>query len=106
LARRKKPVSAAVARPVVVTTVLTSGRSAILGSGSEPDGVRWWHRFASAVPLRALIAGLVFVQMIQEQSTIDEVAEVDAALLTDDLPPSAYADPGFVQFLKISLPER
>jgi hypothetical protein len=25
---------------------------------------------------------------------------VDAALLTDDLPPSAYADPGFAQFLK------
>ena len=106
LARRKKPVSAAVARPVVVTTVLTSGRSAALGGGSEPDGVRWWHRFASAVPLMALIAGLVFVQVIQEQSTIDEVAEVDAALLTDDLPPSAYADPGFVQFLKTSLPER
>ena len=30
------------------------------------------------------------------------MAEVDAALLTDDLPPAAYADPGFVQFLKTS----
>ena len=30
----------------------------------------------------------------------DEVAEVDAAILTDDLPPSAYTDPGFAQFLK------
>ena len=29
-----------------------------------------------------------------------EVAEVDAAILTDDLPPAAYADPGFTQFLK------
>ena len=29
-----------------------------------------------------------------------EVAEVDAALLTDDLPPAAFSDPGFVQFLK------
>jgi hypothetical protein len=29
-----------------------------------------------------------------------EVAEVDAALLADDLPPAAYSDPGFVQFLK------
>ena len=27
-------------------------------------------------------------------------AEVDAALLTDDLPPAAYTDPGFAQFLK------
>ncbi|MEN9586807.1 MAG: hypothetical protein RIT15_382, partial [Pseudomonadota bacterium] len=25
----------------------------------------------------------------------------DAALLTDDLPPSAYADQGFGQFLKL-----
>ncbi len=31
---------------------------------------------------------------------MNEVAEVDAALLTDDLPPSAYADPGFLQYLK------
>jgi hypothetical protein len=30
------------------------------------------------------------------------VAEFDQALLTDDLPPAAYADPGFVQFLKSS----
>ena len=29
-----------------------------------------------------------------------ELAEVDAALLTDALPPAAYADPGFLQFLK------
>ena len=28
------------------------------------------------------------------------VAEVDAALLIDELPPAAFADPGFVQFLK------
>jgi len=27
-------------------------------------------------------------------------AGMDAALLADDLPPAAYSDPGFVQFLK------
>ena len=27
-------------------------------------------------------------------------AELDAALLTDDLPPAAYSDPGFLQYLK------
>ena len=27
-------------------------------------------------------------------------AEIDALLLSDDLPPGAYADPGFVEFLK------
>jgi hypothetical protein len=30
----------------------------------------------------------------------NELAEVDSALLIDDLPPAAYADPGFLQFLK------
>ncbi|MBC7611256.1 MAG: DUF3619 family protein, partial [Polaromonas sp.] len=28
--------------------------------------------------------------------------EVDAALLTDELPPAAFSDPGFVQFLKVT----
>jgi hypothetical protein len=30
----------------------------------------------------------------------NELAEIDSALLIDDLPPAAYADPGFLQFLK------
>ena len=45
-------------------------------------------------------SGLVVINFSQDAYSTAEVAEVDAALLTDDLPPSAYADPGFVQFLK------
>jgi len=30
-----------------------------------------------------------------------ELAAVDAALLADDLPPSAYADPGFARFVEL-----
>jgi hypothetical protein len=37
---------------------------------------------------------------VQKEDRANELAEVDTALLTDDLPPSAYADPGFVQFLR------
>ncbi|MBC7727039.1 MAG: DUF3619 family protein, partial [Microbacteriaceae bacterium] len=37
---------------------------------------------------------------VQNDHRASEVAEVDAAILTDDLPPSAYADPGFAQFLR------
>jgi hypothetical protein len=40
------------------------------------------------------------IHSAQTDRRASELAEVDAALLTDDLPPSAYADPGFVQFLK------
>jgi hypothetical protein len=30
--------------------------------------------------------------------------QIDSALLADDLPPEAYADPGFVAFLKLRQP--
>jgi hypothetical protein len=45
-------------------------------------------------------AGLIVITTLQEDNRTDELAEVDAALLTDDLPPAAYTDPGFAQFLK------
>ena len=52
------------------------------------------------MPLIALVVGLVAINMVQNDNRAQELAEVDAALLTDDLPPNAYADPGFIQFLK------
>ena len=44
--------------------------------------------------------GLVAIHVIQNDYRAQEVAEVDTALLTDALPPAAYTDPGFLQFLK------
>lgn len=61
-----------------------------------------FHRIASILPLVVLAAGLVFIHTIQTDRRASELAEVDAELLTDDLPPAAYADPGFVQYLKLS----
>lgn len=78
-----------------------SGGSATLGWGSE-DGLNWWSRIGSVVPLLALVVGLLTINSIQNDNRAQEVAEVDAALLTDELPPAAFADPGFVQFLKAS----
>ena len=48
----------------------------------------------------ALVAGLITVSVMQEENRASELAEIDSALLTDDLPPAAYTDPGFAQFLK------
>jgi len=64
------------------------------------EGLNIWSRLASFLPLIALVAGLAFIQNILDDDRANELAEVDSALLTDDLPPSAYADPGFLQFLK------
>jgi hypothetical protein len=77
--------------------VQVSGGQATLGGDQGPG---WWHRLASALPLVVLLAGLVTIHVVQNDTRARELAEVDAALLTDDLPPAAYADPGFAQFLK------
>jgi hypothetical protein len=71
------------------------------GGGSLTfGGFGLWRQIASALPLVVLAGGLVLIHSIQNDRRASEVAEVDAQLLTDDLPPEAYADPGFAQFLK------
>ena len=86
---RRKSVPQFGSAPVTVA----NGRTAALGAG-------WWTRIASVLPLVALIAGLMAVSAVQDDRRASELAEVDSALLTDDLPPAAYTDPGFAQFLK------
>ncbi|ATA55087.1 MULTISPECIES: DUF3619 family protein [Variovorax] len=63
-------------------------------------GGSWWTRIGSVVPLIALVAGLITISVLQDDDRASELAEVDSALLTGDLPPAAYTDPGFAQFLK------
>ena len=94
VARRK------VERPASAAFVLGAGGSAVLGGGDE--GLTWWNRIASAVPLLVLAIGLVAINTIQNENVANELAAVDAALLVDDLPPEAYADPGFAQFINLS----
>ena len=74
-----------------------SGAATNFGSG---DGWNWWNRVGSVFPLIALVVGLLTINSIQGDHRAQELAEVDAALLTDELPPDAFADPGFNQFLK------
>jgi len=46
------------------------------------------------------VLGLVAINAIQNENSAREVAALDAALLVDDLPLAAYADSGFLQFIK------
>ena len=89
LEARKQPAVA----PVVV------GRA---GSATLSLRGGWLYRLASVLPLVVLAGGLVLIHTIQTERRATELAEVDTALLTDDLPPAAYADPGFLQFLNQS----
>lgn len=83
-------------------SVSVSGNSSsgelLLGSGFAGDD--WWRRLGLVLPLAALVLGLVSIQHFHQRSQISAAAEVDAALLGDDLPFAAYNDPGFVEFLK------
>ena len=90
-----------VAKTQTSGSVIGAGGSAALTWGSE-DGLSWWARIGSVLPLVALVVGLLVINSIQNDNRAQEVAEVDVALLTDELPPEAFADPGFVQYLKIT----
>lgn len=86
----------AVAAPAVVAA---GGSAAVLG-GPPP----WWLRIASLMPLLLLVAGLMLIEKLHEHEQVLAAAEVDVALLADELPPAAYSDPGFLEFLKQSEP--
>lgn len=73
--------------------------------GSRPGapahtGLGWWWRLAALAPGVALVAGLVLIQRHQDDEQLQVAAEIDAELLSDELPPVAYTDPGFAEFLK------
>jgi len=95
-----------------VVNVRARTASAIFGQGSTATAtfgsgkLGFWGRLASAVPLVALVGGLVLIHSVQSDNRVSELAEVDSALLADDLPTAAYTDPGFVQFLKTSAQEQ
>ena len=98
VARRKQP--AAVLRQRAAIAASRNGNTATLSFGD--DGLGFWGQLTSAALVLVMAAGLIAINVIQDDDRTMELAEVDAALLTDDLPPDAYADPGFVQFLKTS----
>ncbi len=85
-----------VAETVATPVVLAQGSSAVLGGGFG-----FWGWAASWLPLVALTLGLLGIGTLQEQMRASEIADVDAELLTSELPTAAYTDPGFAQYLKL-----
>lgn len=89
----------AIALQPVTSTVILNGPSATLSV--HGDHLSGWGRVAAFLPLLALVAGLIAISAVQDDLRASELAEIDVALLTDDLPPAAYADAGFAQFIKL-----
>lgn len=93
LAVRKSEAAAA------IPAVVAQGSSLTL-AGPPSEGLGLWSILGSALPLLALLVGLITVDWLDREQLISDIAEIDTALLVDDLPPAAYSDPGFVQFLR------
>ena len=95
-AARMKALSAKKAEKVLAQKPVFAGISGNWNSGSNGlwDSVGW------IAPLVVLVFGLIGIAQWQDDSRINDIAEVDAALLSDDVPPDAYADSGFLAFLK------
>jgi len=61
-----------------------------------------WQKLGGVAVLLALVIGLWQIDETQSDRFTQSAAEIDKQLLTDELPPAAYLDPGFKHFLKLS----
>ena len=95
-AARMKALSVKKPEKVLVHKPVYAGTNSNWTSGS--NGV--WDTVGWVAPLVVLVFGLIGIAQWQGDSRINDIAEVDAALLSDDVPPDAYADSGFMAFLK------
>ena len=59
----------------------------------------WLGRAGLAVPLIALVVGLGGIFKYEQQKHISDTADIDAMVLSDELPLSAYLDHGFSAYL-------
>ena len=95
LAKLPRRAAAVQRAPAAALWIGQAGPAAVMGG---PPSI--WLRLASLMPLVMLAAGLVMIQHHHELQQISVAAEIDSALLADDLPPDAYRDPGFGEFLR------
>ncbi|TWI66471.1 uncharacterized protein DUF3619 [Pseudoduganella lurida] len=94
LARKKAHVE------VRVTSVATQTASTRGGVASLSGPLGWVSRLSFALPLLLVVGGMVGVYQYEQQQSIAELAEMDAAVLSDELPLSAYLDHGFNAYLE------
>lgn len=99
------------AMPASTTNRLAAARATALAR-KKPEAARGWRAFgamlsgpamsrlAVAVPILALVIGMGGVYQHEQQQQIAELAEIDAAVLADELPLTAYLDPGFNAYLE------
>lgn len=95
-AARLKAISVKKPEKVRIQQHVFANSSGSWSSSSNPI----WGNIGWIAPLVVLVFGLIGIAQWQQDSRINDIAELDVALLTDDVPPDAYADSGFMGFLK------
>lgn len=72
-------------------------------AGHDTDGSHapfpWLRRIGMVIPVIVLIGGLVGIHEFEQQQRIADTADIDTAILADELPPEAYLDHGFNAYL-------
>ncbi|MDT3680015.1 MAG: DUF3619 family protein [Burkholderiaceae bacterium] len=59
-----------------------------------------WRIAAVVVPIAIVAAGLFGIAALESQQRADDLAELDAGMIADEVPLSAYADRGFGVYLR------
>ncbi|WP_338862205.1 DUF3619 family protein [Mycetohabitans rhizoxinica] len=93
---RKKPDTRT--RPVYVPALAGAGNVPTTSAGGAHKRARW-SRLALVWPLLALVCGLAAIRYWENQQHLADIAAIDAAMLSDELPLSAYVDHGFHAYL-------
>ncbi|RQS64481.1 DUF3619 family protein [Burkholderia sp. Bp8963] len=94
---RKKPEPATA--PVFVPALAGAGGAYGPPVTSARAPTSFARRLLRAWPLALLLAGLVGIAYWEDMQRTAELADIDAAMLSDDLPLNAYLDHGFNAYL-------
>ena len=92
------PESEAVAGPVGIYTLAGAGGPSL----PQPRAGRPWSRARWLLLGATLVAALLAWQQWQSWYALQELEDIDAHILTSDLPIDAYLDRGFQQWLLIA----
>lgn len=107
LAQRKRAplgVRAVQMAPANVVMGQFNGTAVLGGSAPSHDNTPLWvRRLLTALPLVGLACALAFIGADHDSRITVDVADVDAALLTNELPPAVFTDPGFQQYLQLTV---
>lgn len=98
LARQKKP--AVAAQLTGASAIQVSGGGAASLGNAEAGGFSGFEWLSHLLPVALLAAGLIGISCWHQSNRAEENADIDTQMLIDELPPSAYADKGFVAWIK------